>query len=74
MFDVFSRLADLLAFRGLGLDPATHLGAAVHFFLDDTAKIFVLMAVIIFVMGLFRSVVSPHRVHAALEGKSRGVA
>ncbi len=65
MFDVFSRLADLLAFRGLGLDPATHLGAAVHFFLEDTAKIFV--------MGLFRSVVSLHRVRVRFAAREVAV-
>ncbi len=72
MSDPFLWLADRAAFGLLGLTPGSHLGDAVHFFVEDTVKIFVLMSAIIFLMGLFRSVVSPHRVRAVLAGRSRG--
>lgn len=51
----------LLRFAGwvssgvLGLDPESRFGAAVEFFLYDTIKIFLLLAVMIFVIGILRT-------------------
>jgi uncharacterized membrane protein YraQ (UPF0718 family) len=73
MFDVFTRLADWTAYRLLGLDPGSKLADAVHFFVEDTTKIFALLTVIVFVMGLFRTLLSPEKVRGYIEGKSRGV-
>ena len=47
---MFEGLADLLVFRGLGMDPASHAAAALHFFVMDVAKIFVLLVIVIFLM------------------------
>jgi uncharacterized membrane protein YraQ (UPF0718 family) len=71
---VFTLLADLVAYRWLGLDPATRTAAAVHFFIEDVTKIFALLVTVIFVMGLFRSMLSPERVRRYLEGRSRWAA
>ncbi|MBC2594140.1 permease [Ruficoccus amylovorans] len=49
------RLADFVVYGGLGLDPESRLGGAVHFFFYDTAKIFLLLAVMIFVIGVIRT-------------------
>lgn len=46
---------NLLVYDLAGLDPATRFGAAVHFFLYDTVKIFLLLAVMIFVIGVLRT-------------------
>lgn len=59
MFDAF---ASLLTFDQLGLEPETRVGAAVHFFVMDVAKIFVLLVAVIYVMGLLRAMLSPERV------------
>lgn len=74
VFRVFTLLADLVAYRWMGLDPATRAAAAVHFFIEDVTKIFALLVTVIFVMGLFRSMLSPERVRTYLEGRSRWVA
>jgi uncharacterized membrane protein YraQ (UPF0718 family) len=71
---MFDALADLVVYRGLGLDPATHAGAALHFFVTDTAKIFFLLVVIIYVMGLFRALLSPERVRDYVRGKPKWLA
>lgn len=73
MFEVFTLLADWAAYRLLGLTPGTKLADAVHFFVEDTSKIFVLLVVIVFVMGLFRTLLSPEKVRGYIEGRSRGV-
>jgi len=45
----------------LGLDPTTRLGGAVHFFLYDTIKIFLLLAGMIFLIGVLRTWLPEHR-------------
>lgn len=47
--------ADLLVFQWMGLDSGSRLGAALHFFVYDTVKIFLLLAVMIFVIGVGRT-------------------
>jgi uncharacterized membrane protein YraQ (UPF0718 family) len=59
---VFDALANLLTFQLLGLEPESRVGAAVHFFVMDVAKIFVLLVAVIYVMGLLRAMLSPERV------------
>ncbi|MCU0836035.1 MAG: permease [Chromatiaceae bacterium] len=71
---MFDTLANLVVYRGLGLDPASHAGAALHFFVMDTAKIFVLLVVIIYVMGLFRALLSPEKVRDYVRGKPKWLA
>lgn len=69
--DVFTDLADLVAFHWLALDPASPPGAALHFFVEDVGKIFFLLAAVVFVIGFFRSMLAPERVRKMLGGRSR---
>ena len=73
MVDPFTRLADFLVFGLIGLDPGQKFTDAAHFFVEDTSKIFGLLVAIVFVMGLFRTLLSPERVKTMIEGRSRGV-
>ncbi len=59
--------ADYLTFTLFGLKPGSHLGEAVNFFLYDTVKIFALLLVIVFLIGLVRSFFPPERTRRALE-------
>jgi len=47
--------ADLLVYEWMGLDPDSRFGGAIHFFVYDTLKIFLLLAVMIFVIGVIRT-------------------
>lgn len=69
--EIFTALADLVAFRWLALDPASPFGAALHFFIEDVTKIFFLLIAIVFVIGFFRSMLAPERVRKMLGGRSR---
>jgi uncharacterized protein len=60
-------------FQLLPLDRHTHLGEAVHFFLYDTPKVFLLLALVVFVMGIIRSYFSPENTRALLSGKREGL-
>jgi uncharacterized protein len=46
----------------------------VQFFVMDTAKIFVMLVVIIYVMGLFRALLSPEKVRDYVRGKPKWLA
>jgi uncharacterized membrane protein YraQ (UPF0718 family) len=54
-------LTDRLIYDALGLDPATRLGGAIHFFVYDTIKIFLLLAVMIFIIGVVRTWLPEHK-------------
>ncbi|WP_295881549.1 permease [uncultured Thiohalocapsa sp.] len=75
---MFARLGDLIAYDLLHLDPAGHLGPALQFFVMDVTKIFALLVVVIYVMGLLRALLSPERVRAIVRGRpdwqARGIA
>jgi uncharacterized membrane protein YraQ (UPF0718 family) len=72
MFEVFAILADRVTYSIVGLERGSRLADAAHFFVEDTSKIFVLLTVIVFVMGLFRTLLSPEKVRGYIEGRSRG--
>jgi len=75
---MFDAIANTLTFGLLGLDAASRSGAAVHFFIMDVTKIFVLLVVIIYVMGLLRAMIAPERVRKFVRGRpdwqARGLA
>jgi uncharacterized protein len=56
------RVWDLAVYDLLGLDPGSRSGAAVHFFLYDTAKILLLITGLIFVIGMARAAIPPERI------------
>jgi uncharacterized protein len=71
---MFDRLGNWFAYDLLGLSPEQALGAAVQFFVMDTAKIFVMLVSIIYVMGLFRALLSPEKVRDYVRGKPQWLA
>ncbi|MEI6608699.1 MAG: permease [Deltaproteobacteria bacterium] len=60
---------DFLVYEIFKLDRSAHLTAAIRFFLYDTPKVFILLTVIVFVVGIIRSYFSPEKTRKALEGK-----
>ncbi|MGC1818282.1 MAG: permease, partial [Casimicrobiaceae bacterium] len=58
----------------LPVDPASHLGGAVQFFLYDAPKVLLLLTGIVFVMGMVNSWFTPERTRALLAGRSEGAA
>ncbi len=53
----------------LGLSPETHLAAAVEFFLYDAPKVLLLLVLVVFVVGVVQSFISPQLVRRVLAGK-----
>src|SRR3989338_1688819 len=71
MFEIFTKLADVIAYDTLSLVRETKLADALHFFIEDTTKIFFLLGVMIYAIGFGRSFVSPEKVRLWLTVKSR---
>lgn len=71
---MFETFANLLVYQLMGLPPESHFGAALHFFVMDVAKIFVLLIVIIYLMGLLRALLSPEKVREYVRGKPKWLA
>ncbi len=73
MFEIFGILADRVVYSLLGLTPGSRLGGALHFFVEDTTKIFALLVVMIYVIALIRASLNVERVRQFLSGRHRGV-
>ena len=71
---MFESLANLIVYQWFGLSAESHAGAAVHFFVMDTAKIFAMLVIIIYVMGLLRAMLSPEKVRDYVRGKPKWLA
>ncbi len=55
------RFTDLLVYDWFGLDPESRFGGVVHFFIYDSVKIFLLLAVMITVIGVVRTYLSEEK-------------
>lgn len=69
MFGFLKTFADFVV-NNLGIDVSSRFGISLSFFIEDTIKIFLLIYVMIFVVSLFRSQLSPQKIKSYLEGKS----
>lgn len=57
----------------LPLEPGSHLQEAIRFFAYDTPKVLMLLALVVFAMGVVRSFFSPERTRALLAGRREGI-
>ncbi|MDF2153263.1 permease [Vibrio sp. CAU 1672] len=71
MFEIFSSLADWFTYQIFGMQTGSKLAAAMHFFIEDTSKIMVLLVVMIYVIALFRASLNIGKVRHYLAGKKR---
>ena len=74
-FYIYSQLDNIANFV-LSLTPysrSTHIGEAIHFFFYDTPKVLLLLAGIVYFMGMIQTFFSPERTRELLAGKRLGV-
>lgn len=71
MFDWWEHLSSIFVYSTLGFTEGTHLGAAVHFFLYDTVKIFILLVSIIYIVTLLRTYFPVEKARAYIAGKHK---
>lgn len=72
-FYLIQLLADWLTYTVFGIVPKTLLASAVNFFIFDTIKIFILLAIIVFVVSIIRSYLPPEKIRAILSHKNKYV-
>ncbi|WP_448589976.1 permease [Thermodesulfobium sp.] len=70
---IFTWLADYVVYDLLHLEKGHHLTSAIHFFIEDTSKIFFLLLVIIFIITYIRSYLTPEKVRSLLVKKGKNV-
>ena len=73
IFEPLEIFANWLTIRVLSIDPSTRLAEAVHFFIADTLKIFILLAVIVFVVSIFRTFILPGKIRHFLSKRNKYV-
>jgi uncharacterized membrane protein YraQ (UPF0718 family) len=66
---LFEWFANQVVYQAMGFSADSHLGAAIHFFVMDVVKIFFLLVIIIYVMGLLRAMLSPERIREFVRGR-----
>ncbi|RXJ56355.1 permease [Candidatus Marinarcus aquaticus] len=73
MFDWLVDVSAILVFEILGIGELTHFGKALHFFIYDTIKIFILLITIIYFVTFLRSYFPVEKIRDYLVGKHRFV-
>ena len=63
---MLKKFAAYVVFNLFNLEPGTHLGEAINFFIYDTMKVFFLLIVIIFFVAIIRSYFPPERTRRIL--------
>lgn len=71
---MFESLADWMVYKALGLPIDTTLAESLHFFVMDITKLFFMLVLVIYLMGLFRSFISAEKVRLYVQGKSEFMA
>ena len=71
MFKIFTLLADLIVFTWLKIPESSRWAGSLHFFIEDVSKIFFLLVIMIYFIGLLRSSLNTERIRVFLQGKNR---
>lgn len=65
--------ADWVTYSVLGLVQGTPLASSVNFFIYDTIKVTLMLAVIVFLVAIVRTYITPQRVKKWVAGRTEGV-
>ena len=72
-YRVLKPAAEWFTYQLCGLDPATHLGQSVAFFVYDAPKVMMLLVLVVFGVGIVRTFFTPERTRRALAGRREAV-
>ncbi len=73
MQDYLQLFADWVTYTIFGLVPTTPLASSVDFFIYDTIKVTLMLAVIVFAVGIVRTYITPQKVKKWVGGRTEGV-
>jgi hypothetical protein len=66
-------ISDVVTYRLLRMNPESHLGKSVAFFVYEVPKVLLLLLGVVFAVGIVRSFFTPERTRALLAGKRESV-
>lgn len=70
MFEYWEKIVDIVVYDTLNLSKESAIGSALHFFIYDTVKIFILLVMIIFMVSFLRTYFNTEKARVYLQGKS----
>jgi len=70
IYQQLPELSKRLTYDLLTIEPGSHLGDSIEFFLYDTPKVMMLLFIVVFGVGIIRSFFTPEKTRAFLSGKS----
>ncbi|MEM4366897.1 MAG: permease [Candidatus Anstonellales archaeon] len=70
---MIKEFADWLTYSLLGLSEESSLGSAINFFVYDSIKVTLLLAAVVFFIGIARTFITPKKVKKWLGGKREGI-
>jgi hypothetical protein len=73
VYQSLPQVAHYLTYSLFGLNEGSHLAAAVEFFIYDTPKVLMLLAIVVFGVGIVNSFFTPERTRRILAGKKESV-
>jgi uncharacterized protein len=73
IYQSLSPVARYLTYDLFGLSEGSHLAAAVEFFIYDTPKVLMLLAIVVFGVGIINTFFTPERTRSILAGKKEFV-
>jgi uncharacterized membrane protein YraQ (UPF0718 family) len=73
MQDYLQLFADWVTYTILGLIQGTPLASSVNFFVYDSIKVTLMLAVIVFAVGIVRTYITPQKVKKWVGGRTEGV-
>ena len=73
MQDFLQLFADWLTYSILGLIQGSPLGSSVNFFIYDSIKVTLMLAVIVFGVAIVRTYITPQKVKKLVAGRTEGV-
>jgi uncharacterized membrane protein YraQ (UPF0718 family) len=73
MQDYLQLFADWITYSLLGLVQGTPLASSVNFFIYDSIKVTLLLALIVFLVAIVRTYITPQRVKKWVAGRTEGV-
>ncbi|MBD3821114.1 MAG: permease [Thiotrichales bacterium] len=71
---MFEQIASFLVYRVFAMSAHTQAAEALHFFIMDLLKIFFMLVVIIYAIGLFRAFISTEWIRDKVQGKAKWLA
>jgi uncharacterized membrane protein YraQ (UPF0718 family) len=71
--DYLQQFADWVTYSVLGLVQGTSLASSVNFFIYDSIKVTLMLAVIVFAVAIVRTFITPQKVKKLVAGRTEGV-